>query len=211
MTIKNIVFDLGGVIMTIDQPAAVRRFTELGLSDAEERLDPYTQAGFFGDLEEGSITAEEFRQQLSQAVGGELTLDQCEYAWRGYVREVPPRNLKMLETLRDRGFRLILLSNTNPFMMHWALSDRFSGDGHSLADYFDALYLSFREKVMKPSERIYRKMLIGERIFPDETLFVDDSPRNVAAASELGIHTFCPENGADWTREIMAEIEAIKE
>ena len=127
------------------------------------------------------------------------------------MREVPPRNLKMIEALRERGFRLILLSTTNPFMMHWALSDRFSGDGHSLADYFDALYLSFREKVMKPSERIYRKMLIGERIFPDETLFVDDSPRNVAAASELGIHTFCPENGADWTREIMAEIEAIKE
>lgn len=51
--IKNIVFDLGGVIMTIDQSEAVRRFRSLGLEDAEKRLDPYTQSGIFGDLEEG--------------------------------------------------------------------------------------------------------------------------------------------------------------
>ncbi len=210
MKIKNLVFDLGGVIITIDQPTAVKRFTELGLVDAAKRLDPYTQAGFFGDLEEGKITAEEFRQLLSDAVGHELTLDQCEYAWRGYVSELPMRNLKALEELRKQGFRLILLSNTNPFMMHWALSDQFSGDGHSLADYFDALYLSFREKVMKPSEQIFRNMLVGEKIFPDETLFIDDSPRNVAAASELGIHTFCPENGSDWTKRIYDEIEALE-
>ncbi len=210
MKIKNLVFDLGGVIMTIDQPAAVKRFTELGLIDAEQRLDPYTQAGFFGELEEGHITAEEFRSRLSDVVGHELTLEQCEHAWRGYVGEVPVRNLRTLENLRSRGFRMILLSNTNPFMMHWALSDQFSGDGHSLSDYFDALYLSFREKVMKPNEHIYRKMLVGEKIFPDETLFIDDSPRNVAAASELGIHTFCPLNGSDWTKCIFEEIEAIK-
>lgn len=53
MKIKNIMFDLGGVIMTIDQPSAVKRFKEIGLEDAERRLDPYTQSGIFGDLEEG--------------------------------------------------------------------------------------------------------------------------------------------------------------
>ena len=60
MKIKNIMFDLGGVIMTIDQPSAVKRFKEIGLEDAERRLDPYTQSGIFGDLEEGKITADEF-------------------------------------------------------------------------------------------------------------------------------------------------------
>ena len=53
--VKNIMFDLGGVIMTIDQPSAVRRFKEIGLKDAEKRLDPYTQSGIFGGLEEGSV------------------------------------------------------------------------------------------------------------------------------------------------------------
>lgn len=48
--IKNIVFDLGGVIMTLDPAEALRRFKALGLSDAERYLDAYTQSGIFGIL-----------------------------------------------------------------------------------------------------------------------------------------------------------------
>ena len=117
--IRNILFDLGGVIMTIDQPQAVRRFKEIGLSDAETRLDPYTQKGIFGELEEGKIGAETFRLELSKIIGREVTHDECLYAWRGYCKEVPPRNLKALRQLRSEGYRLILLSNTNPYMMEW--------------------------------------------------------------------------------------------
>ena len=101
--IKNILFDLGGVIMTIDQPQAVRRFKEIGLSDAETRLDPYTQKGIFGELEEGKIGAETFRLELSKIIGREVTHDECLYAWRGYCKEVPPRNLKALRQLRSGG------------------------------------------------------------------------------------------------------------
>jgi len=68
--------------------------------------------------------------------------------------------------------------------------------------YFDACYLSYQMKMMKPSEEIFRKVLMSEKIFPCETLFVDDGPRNVAMASQLGINTFCPENGEDWTEKI---------
>jgi len=200
--IKNIVFDLGGVIIAIDQDQAVARFKELGLKDAVEQLDPYTQKGIFGDLEAGKIDAEEFRSQLSQLVGRTLSLDECEYAWKGYCREVPLRNLHALEKLRKEGYRLILLSNTNPFMQHWANSKDFSSEGKPLYQYFDARYVSYECRLMKPDEQIFRKMLTSEKIMPSETLFVDDGPRNVAAASELGIRTFCPQNGADWTNEI---------
>ena len=75
--IKNLIFDLGGVIMTIDQSEALRRFKETGLTDAETYLDPYTQSGIFGDVEEGKITAEEFRAELSRIIGRELTFDEC--------------------------------------------------------------------------------------------------------------------------------------
>ena len=77
--IKNIIFDLGGVIITIDQPEAVRRFASLGLPDAEKALDPYTQSGIFGDLEAGKITDEEFRVAFSQLVGREVTWEECQY------------------------------------------------------------------------------------------------------------------------------------
>lgn len=200
--IKNIVFDLGGVIMTIDHEEALRRFKALGLENAEHYLDPYTQSGIFGDLEEGKIKAEDFRRELSGLIGRELTFDECKYAWLGYRKEVPQRNLDMLKELRAKGYRLILLSNTNPFMMDWALSKEFDGNGSSLNDYFDSLYLSFRLGMMKPAPDFFRQVVSNEKINPEESLFVDDGPRNVKAASELGFNTFCPENGSDWTGEL---------
>lgn len=200
--IRCILFDLGGVVITIDQDQAVRRFKEIGLKDAEKRLDPYTQSGIFGDLEAGAITAEQFRDELSKLVGRELTFQECRYAWTGYCKEVPQRNLETLLKLREQGYRIVLLSNTNPYMMDWALSNDFDGDGHSLKYYFDELYMSFQVKLMKPNDLFYRHVLRKEKLFPQECLFVDDSPRNVAAASQIGIHTYCPKNGADWTKDI---------
>lgn len=200
--IKNIVFDLGGVIMTLDPAEALRRFKALGLSDAERYLDSYTQSGIFGNLEEGKITAEDFRSKLSSLTGHELTFDECKHAWLGYRKDVPQRNLDLLKELRAKGYRLILLSNTNPFMMDWALSSEFDGKGSSLNDYFDALYLSYRLGIMKPAPDFFRQVLDNENILPEETLFVDDGPRNVEAADKLGFMTMCPDNGSDWTGEL---------
>ena len=202
--IKTIAFDLGGVVVTIDQPRAVNRFKEIGLADAEQRLDPYTQMGIFGDLEHGLITAEDFRVELGKLIGHEVTVEQCAYAWQGYAKDVPMRNLEVLKQLRQEGYRVVLLSNTNPYMMRWAMTPAFDGQGHSLADYFDHCYLSFQLKMMKPSEEIFRQVLKEEQALPEEVLFVDDGPRNVAAASQLGIKTLCPENGSDWTAEVFA-------
>jgi putative hydrolase of the HAD superfamily len=200
--IKNIIFDLGGVVITIDQPQAVRRFTELGLKDATQRLDPYTQEGIFGDLEAGKITAEEFRQEFSKLIGREATYEECQYGWQGYKKDVPQRNLQMLRKLRKEGYRIILLSNTNQYMMDWAESTAFDGEGHPVGDYFDAVYLSFRVKMMKPDEQFFNYVLMQEQILPEETIFIDDGPRNVAAASQLGINTLCPVNGEDWTGDL---------
>ena len=200
--IKNIIFDLGGVILTLDPQQAVRRFEALGLKDAVTQLDSYTQHGIFGDLEGGLISAETFRQKLSRMVGREVTWQECAHAWQGYAKELPARNLDVLERLRREGYRLILLSNTNPYMMEWVRSTRFDGRGHAVDFYFDALYLSYEMKLMKPSGEIFMRMLMKEQVPPSECLFVDDGPRNVAAASQMGIRTFCPENGADWTQAI---------
>lgn len=200
--IKNILFDFGGVIITLDQSQAVRHFKEIGLSDAEKRLDPYRQSGIFGDLEVGKIDAEQFRVELGRMIGHDVTYDECLYGWKGYVGDLPLRNLEVLLKLRKEGYRLILLSNTNPYMMDWALSDAFDGSGHSLEYYFDAVYMSYRCGAMKPDERFFRHVLESETINPEETLFLDDGQKNVDAAARFGIRTMRPDNGADWTKEI---------
>lgn len=200
--IKKIAFDFGGVIIRQNQQQAVERFKQIGLLDAEERLGAYTQQGIFGALEEGKITAEDFRWQLSLLIGRAVTIEDCSYAWRGYCDGLPQRNLEALQRLRRGSYGLSILSNTNPFMMGWALSQDFDGNGHSLADYVDALYLSYQMKVMKPSAEIFRRVLEAEGVHPEELLFVDDSSHNISAAQELGIATFQPVNGEDWTEEL---------
>lgn len=200
--IKTIIFDLGGVIITLDQPQAIRRFQEIGLKDADQRLDAYTQGGIFGDLERGAIDAETFRVELSKLVGHGVSYDECRYAWLGYCRELPQRNLEALRRLRSEGYRLVLLSNTNPYMMSWAMSPDFDGQGHSLEDYMDACYCSYKLGCMKPDTEFFHRVLIAEQTVPSQMLFLDDGPRNVAVASQMGIRTFCPENGADWTQAI---------
>ncbi len=206
--VKNILFDLGGVIMTIDQPSAVKRFKEIGLEDAEKRLDPYTQSGIFGDLEEGKISASQFIQELSGMVGRQLTFEECKYAWRGYTKEVPMRNIKVLDRLKADGYRLILLSNTNPFMMDWGMSKDFSGDGRSIDSFFSSMYMSYKLGMMKPDERIFKLIVERENIEPYETLFVDDGPKNVMIGEKLGFQTMCPENGEDWTSKIYEILKA---
>lgn len=205
--VKTIIFDLGGVIMTIDNDEALRRFQELGLKDAAKHLDPYCQNGIFGDLEEGKLDAEEFRIRLGRLCGHAVSQEEVGHAWLGYRKEVPQRNLDFLTQLRTEGYRVVLLSNTNPYMMRWADSNDFDGQGHPIGYYFDAMYRSYEVKLMKPDENFFRYVLRKEQVLPEETLFVDDGPRNVAAASELAIHTYCPQNGEDWTQELKKHLQ----
>ena len=207
--IKNIAFDLGGVVLALSYEQAVRRFEEVGLKDARQQLDAFEQRGIFGDLESGRITAEDFRRELSKMVGRQLTMDECYQAWHGSVDHVPKRNLAELLSLRERGYKVCLLSNTNPYMMQWAGND-FDGEGHPISYFFDALYLSYECKVMKPRREIFEMMLQGQQATPEETLFVDDGRRNVEMAASMGIHTLCPQNNEDWTEALEAILKNLQ-
>lgn len=200
--IKNIAFDLGGVVIALSYEQAVKRFEEIGLKDARQHLDAFHQHGIFGDLEQCTITAEEFRIELGKLIGREMTYEECLYAWHGYVENVPQKNLQMLLKLRQLGYKVCLLSNTNPYMMQWAMSSEFDGQGHSLDYYFDHLYLSYQCKHMKPSAEIFQMMLEGQQAKAEETLFIDDGKKNVEAAQSLGMKTLFPENNEDWTEPL---------
>ena len=193
--------------MTICQEEAIKRFKSIGLKNVEDYLNPYTQTDIFGDIEEGKISAEQFRAKLSELIGKEVTYEECKFAWLGYRQDVPLRNLDILRKLKAQGYKLILLSNTNPFMMSWGLSGEFDGNGNSLESYFDSLYLSYKLGVMKPNKKIFQYIIDNEKIQPGESLFIDDGERNINAARLLGFKTLCPINGEDWTKEL---IEILK-
>lgn len=197
--IRNIAFDLGGVVLALSLKGAIKSFEKMGLMDARVRLDAFVQKGVFADLEAGRITKEAFRLEMCRLTGKEITMHDCFEAWHGYVDYVPQRNLDTIMQLREKGYKVCLLSNTNPFMTEWANSAAFDGNGHPMSYYFDKMYLSYECGVMKPSPEIFNKMLKGQDAKAEETLFVDDGEVNVAVARKLGMHTLCPRNNEDWT------------
>ncbi len=200
--IKTVIFDMGGVIITINDGEAGKRFEELGLKDFSKQMNSYTQQGINGALEEGKLSEEEYRAEVSRQIGREASFEEIQHCWLGYVKEVPVSKLQTIRNLRKEGYRVVLLSNTNPYMTAWTDSEKFSDEGLPIGDYFDAMYRSYEVKYMKPDENFFRYVLGQEQVFPGECLFIDDGARNCCAASELGIYTYCPQNGEDWCDKI---------
>lgn len=199
--IKNVVFDFGGVIVDIDRDKAVQAFIKLGLADADSRLDKYHQTGIFQELEEGKLSAEQFRKQLGDLCGRELTMQETKQAWLGFFNEVDVRKLDYILALR-KSYQVYILSNTNPFVMSWACSPEFSPAEKPLNDYCDKMYLSYQIGYTKPAPEIFGFMIKDSNMVPSETLFVDDGSSNIQRGRELGFQTFQPKNGADWREEL---------
>lgn len=205
--LKNIVFDLGGVILTLNMEQAYQAFERIGMKDARQRLNAYVQTGLFADLEAGRSTIEEFRAGLSRMAGRPLSTQDCYEAVHAYVSHVPQKNLPLLQRLRQEGYQVCLLSNTNPLMMQWVESPAFDGQGHPVSYYFDRLYLSYEMGIMKPAPEIFKMMLEGQQAKPEETLFIDDSAKNCEVAESLGIRTLCPKQNEDLS--LYPEIQAL--
>lgn len=201
--IKTIIFDYGGVIMTSAQDEAMRRFREIGIMPEMMPLDKYNQQGVFQALEDGSITADEFRDELNCRCGRNNTHDDYRWACLGYVGEIPKRNLQLFRFLRQKGYRQLLLSNTNPYMMSWAMSPDFDGEGRALCDYLDSCYCSYKLQMLKPNPAIFQVVIDQEHLTPENTIFVDDNERNIRVAHDMGFHTLQPVNGKDWTKDLL--------
>lgn len=207
MKIKTIIYDYGGVIMTSAQEEAVRRFSEIGIVPDLMPLDKYNQQGVFLALEDGSITADEFRDELNRRCGRNNTHDDYRWACLGYVGEIPKRNLQLFQLLRQKGYRQLLLSNTNPYMMSWAMSPDFDGEGRALCDYLDACYCSYELRMLKPNPAIFQFVIDHENITPETTIFVDDNESNIRVARDMGFHTLQPVNGVDWTTDLLHQLD----
>lgn len=207
--IKNIIFDFGGVILRLnDVSEPVRRFEELGVRDAGDFLGVYGQKGIFLSLETGETNAREFLDRLSALTGRNISYAEAEYAWMGYVRDVPAERLEHLRELR-KSFKLFLLSNLNPFIGNWAKSSHFSAEGHPISDFMDKDYYSYELHDYKPATGIFLKVLEAEGLKAEECLLVDDGPKNIEAAASLGMHTLLVPKDDDWMPALTVLINTI--
>ncbi len=193
--IKNLVFDLGGVIVPLNRIACLRAFDEVvGYKDFGQVLNNYRQIGFFEKFENGQISSKKFRQIIrinaSPIKDGKSRIvsdSEIDYSLNRFLCDIPQDKIDTLVFFKD-DYKMFLLSNTNPICMP-KVREMFKDKGYKMEDIFDQLFLSYKMKMSKPSPEIFNKMVQTAKILPIETLFIDDSQTNIEAASLLGFKT----------------------
>lgn len=195
--VKNLLFDLGGVIMDIRRENCVKALEQLEVSGIGEMLGVYCQQGAFLQLEEGKITPAEFRDYVRGKSARTLSDEEIDTAFDAFLVGIPVARLHALESLRNH-YKIYVLSNTNAIMYNQGIRREFEKDGKHREDYFDGICTSFEEGVAKPDRRIFEAVVRKFGIRPEETLFFDDSQTNLDAAAELGFKTWLVAEGTEF-------------
>lgn len=197
--IKNLIFDFGGVLVNLDKDICVAEFKKINAEEVAHYVDFCIQEDLFHELEIGAISVpqfcEEVRKKAPRCTG---TDEQIVRAWASLLTEVPVHRLAALLELKEK-YRIFLLSNTNE--IHWELAEDVffcQVEGLGVEDYFEKSYLSYKLGMIKPSKEIFELVLKENGLNPEETVFIDDSPKNCAAAESVGIKAFHSPTGEDW-------------
>ena len=197
--IRNLLFDLGGVIIDIERNRCVEAFEALGLQNADSYFGLYAQTGIFMAIEDGSIGVDAFHAALREKLPEGVTDYQIDTAFQKFIVGIPEHRLKALRDLRRKGYGIYLLSNTNPIMWRGVIAKEFGKEGLRREDYFDGMVTSFDARAAKPDEKIFRYTVEQLGILPEETLFFDDGKANVEAARALGFQAVLVEPGTEFT------------
>ncbi len=191
MALKNIIFDLGGVIFHIDHSRTQRAFEELGLTGIKEQFSHSRQNTLFDDLETGRITPLDFYDGIRAKTTHGLSDAVIGGAFNSLLIGIPDASyFDILSDVRSK-YRTFLLSNNNRIHYNWII-DYMQGRWKlpSLSRFFENEYYSHLVGLRKPGSPIFKLLLDTESLLPQESIFIDDTAANNATASELGIHTY---------------------
>ena len=190
MNIKNIIFDLGGVILNIDFNLTIDAFKKLGFENFDSVFTQAKQSGIFDQLDKGLISPDEFRNGVRALAGKPFTDSQINDAWNTLLLDFPLNRLKLLENVRDQ-YRTFLLSNTNQIHCEVYTNDlRNVYEGKEMSYFFEKIYYSHQIHMRKPDREAYQIILDQNNLKPEETLFIDDTEQHIVGAKALGINVY---------------------
>lgn len=197
--IKNIILDLGGVLINLDYNKANVELGKLGLMNTFTKAK---QIELFDKLEEGKISDAKFLTQLNQLASDTKNNDILIQAWNSILLDFPANRLSLLKSLNSK-YRLFLFSNTNSIHIKevYKILKR-AHDVENLNTYFEKVYLSHELGIRKPKPEGFKHILHSNEIIPNETLFIDDSPQHITGAKEVGIR-------AEWLNLEKEDIHGI--
>ena len=200
-TIKNIIFDLVGVLVGLDKQRCVEAFWAIGGRNIAFYVDEQRTEDLFYDTEVGRMGEEAFCDEVRRLTASTADNDQIVWAWNQLLTTIDDQKKVRLLDLSTR-YRLFLLSNTNE--MHWRFcrDKLFPYNGKGAEDYFEGIFLSYEMHLIKPSKEIFQQVLDEALLVPEETLLIDDTAANCESASKLGIQTLHETTGRDWLKVV---------
>ena len=188
--IKNIIFDLGGVILDIDESIVYKELEKMGISTLELAHSKEFME-IMSRFDTGIYTAPTFRKKTKALLGLEKMTDQkFDAIWNSTLLDIPRERIEAIEKVK-KHYKIFLMSNSNVIHYDLYIRDLQLRFGYNEFDeLFNKSYFSFAEHLEKPDPRFFELILDHEGLLPEETLFIDDSKKNIEAAQALGIHTY---------------------
>ena len=187
-TIKNIIFDLGGVLMDINPQKTADLLAELSNTKPVNIIEIHNSNNFFKEYEKGLISDQAFRDHIRSFLKVDLTDEAIDSVWNAMILHFPTSKIDLLESAK-RNHRIFLLSNTNHIhsikfeKMFKALTQM------DIREYFENVHYSFEMHVRKPEPDIFIQVLDQNGIRARETLLIDDHLPNIETADDLGLKT----------------------
>ena len=183
-SIRNIIFDLGGVILNINPQLTVDAFRNLGWNDFYDANNQSLFKELFYNLEKGGSSPGAFRDNVGKMIVNQKDDTEIDKAWTAMILDIPADRVRYLEKLKS-SYRIFLLSNTNEIHRMKFHRDFESDFGYSLYDLFERNFYSHEMGKRKPDPQIYLEALKEAGLNPEETLFIDDMKENIEAARTL--------------------------
>lgn len=191
--VKNIIFDLGGVIINLNYQLTRKAFENLGVANFNDLYTQHHANPLFEHLEVGAIEPEAFYEALREATGLALTNSQIETAWNAMLLDFPVERLLWLDQIKNK-YNIYLFSNTNTihyktFTTIYAQTAPLVGLNPNFNHFFKTAYYSHTLKQRKPAVAAFEAVLQDAKLDPAQTLFIDDTISNIEGAQKAGLQT----------------------
>ena len=196
--IKAVVFDWGGVIAPNPSGGWLGVLADM-LDMTIQDLLPHWHAAGYEDLSRGTIDETEFFRLFEVSIGRNLPVDVSRIWTEGSAFDPWPEMIDYIQKLKDAEYKVGLLSNTVRPMSAAALQK-------GLYDGFEPLILSDVVGSVKPELRIYQQMLDQLGIAANECIYIDDLPKNLCPAEELGMSTIVASDNPKQTIALIEEV-----
>ena len=198
--IKNVIFDCGQVLIRYNETEIAAHYVDT--PEEAEFLGRIAMARkYWNRFDEGTLTEADYLEQVKKELPEHLhkAVEKLVWGWIGNCHMIDGME-DIVRDVRKAGKKLYLLSNFN---------QRLRTEPYPILSEFDALVISGEINKVKPDRAIYDYLLDTYALNPEECIFIDDNPANIAMAESLGITGYLFDGDAVKLRAYLEETQII--